>query len=300
MAQQVWNWLTGVLRGIGTPYSPSSPPATSSSTTMSPTMSPNYPDRPIKPLPKRSLKDRLSSEAADAIAYPPVPPTANAPFYIPRSNSSAQRNGSTTNTASRGVDNAIQQNQNHVENEKGAYQFRGNELASEDEDDTGIVRRYQDYQQRQTYGTLNGQSYELDNNQSIASSNDSADGYDSFENTSNKKKRKIPTSTNFNASMSTSLAQDLANMGLTNITIDSTDNGANHYSSVAMPANSSGTGISGAGRGRFGRNGRRDPSGRQPLHSSVNGSNAWSNGKILASRKDSLAKGMLLCMVSFR
>ena len=39
-----------------------------------------YPDRPIRPLPKRPLRSRLSQEAADSILYPPAPPATQL-FY---------------------------------------------------------------------------------------------------------------------------------------------------------------------------------------------------------------------------
>ena len=55
------------------------------------------------------------------------------------------------------------------------------------------------------------------------------------------------------------------------------DGGVGHYygtGSSAVPAVSSGNGISGAGRGRYGRGGTRHHSGRSPLGVSVNGSNA--------------------------
>ena len=47
------------------------------------TTSPVYPDRPIRPLPKRPLRSRLSQEAADSIMYPPAPPTSSPMFYFP-------------------------------------------------------------------------------------------------------------------------------------------------------------------------------------------------------------------------
>ncbi|CAK7241201.1 MAG: hypothetical protein STHCBS139747_002660 [Sporothrix thermara] len=47
--------------------------------------SPVFPDRLIHPLPKRRLRDRLSTDAADSIKYPPDQ-TPGAPlFYYPYS-----------------------------------------------------------------------------------------------------------------------------------------------------------------------------------------------------------------------
>ena len=53
-----------------------------------------------------------------------------------------------------------------------------------------------------------------------------------------------------------------------------------HYSSPspAISGSVSGTGISGAGRGRYSRSNARHASGRSPLGVSTNGSNAWRAG----------------------
>jgi hypothetical protein len=97
------------------------------------------------------------------------------------------------------------------------------------------------------------------------------DGYDAFENTNNKKKRKIPTSGSLSMHQA-SLSADLAQMGLGSSKEGSHDDGSGvgQYYGSGNAAVSAGLGLQGAGRGR---NSRR-VSGRNPLGVSVNGSNA--------------------------
>lgn len=117
------------------------------------------------------------------------------------------------------------------------------------------------------------------------STTSSVDGYESFENTNNKKKRKIPLSNSANGHHS-SLSADMANMGIgaDGGAVESVEggggNGVGQYygSGASVGASSgSGTGISGAGRGRYGRSGRT-PVERRPLGASTNGLNAYANG----------------------
>ena len=82
----------------------------------------------------------------------------------------------------------------------------------------------------------------------------------------------------------------------TDITQHTPDVGESQYYSPASSTTStyiSGTGISGAGRGRYGRSGRRDASGRSPLGISTNASNAWQLGRLGGSRRDYTPTGTL-------
>lgn len=124
----------------------------------------------------------------------------------------------------------------------------------------------------------------------------SADGYEAFENTNNKKKRKIPTS----GSMSMhhgSITAEMAQLGI----------GANmdgHAESViAGPSNigSSGLGVQGAGRGHY----ARKSSARRPLGVSMNGSNARSgtakydqNMAATAKAEDSKDQGIISAAIA--
>ncbi|TKA58602.1 hypothetical protein B0A55_12971 [Friedmanniomyces simplex] len=89
----------------------------------------------------------------------------------------------------------------------------------------------------------------------------SADGYESFENTSNKKKRKIPLSGASSTLHQSSLSAEMASMGISGQHDGAADDGGSvavqsqpPYTSPGVTAGS-GTGISGAGRGRYGRSG---------------------------------------------
>lgn len=187
-------------------------------------------------------------------------------------------------------------------NGKESYQFKGNEAGSDDE--AMVLRPYQDVRQRpgviSTTPLRNGHIVTKSDlskymkppiPHSTVSSNDSIDGYDSFENTNNKKKRKIPTSGTLGSHPS-SLSADMAHMGLSSTRdIDvaqvDADSGVGHYygsGSSALPAVSSGNGLSGAGRGRYGRAATRHHSGRSPLGVSVNGSNTLQANRSLHHR----------------
>jgi hypothetical protein len=95
------------------------------------------------------------------------------------------------------------------------------------------------------------------------SAGSSADGYESFENTSNKKKRKIPLSSASSVHHN-SLSAEMAGMGINHSDLTDDAHAAammhQHYANSAAAAwQASGTGISGAGRGRYGRQSVRRP-----------------------------------------
>ncbi|MCJ1383916.1 hypothetical protein MMC17_007030 [Xylographa soralifera] len=293
----VWAWLQpkltcGIPTEAATSYSPSSPTTNSSDTT-----SPIYPERPIRPLPKRPLKSRLSPEVADSIRYPPAPPSSS--LFYPYGQATYHQSAVPVKSEVEEADKVLINPGKLCNGDaKNGYRFRGSELESDEEDGLGLIRRYED-QQRQAMmktpsrGYSNGANRTQDPlSHSAVSSNESVDGYDSFENTNNKKKRKIPTSGSIGNHHS-SLSAEMANMGISpnrdldagSVTPENTS--AQYYGSVGSNAASSipGTGISGAGRGRYGRSGRRDTSGRSPLGVSTNASNAWQLGR-LNSRRD--------------
>ncbi|KAJ6164482.1 hypothetical protein N7470_003154 [Penicillium chermesinum] len=114
------------------------------------------------------------------------------------------------------------------------------------------------------------------------------DGYDAFENTNNKKKRKIPTPGNLGGHHST-LSPEFANMGLSNSREPSAapsegmDTGTLH--GTGNPGSPVTSGISGSGRGRLGRFIPRSTSSRTPL--SANAQNAWMTART-PTRRDGL------------
>ena len=154
-------------------------------------MSPVYPDRPIRPLPRRSLRERLSPEIADSITYPPAPAVTNPMFYAPYPDDPTQQHGLAVSNAIEEIDRSIQAARRDLGRNP-------SDADSEDEEGLSVMRLHEEYQQLRKMMPpppregLNGTVDPLA--QSVASSNDSVDGYDSFENTNNKKKRKIPTS----------------------------------------------------------------------------------------------------------
>ena len=192
--------------------------------------------------------------------------------------------------------------EDHANTAHQSYQFKGNETGSDDEIVT--MRHSQEQRQRPVpMSTISSKAAYTRHDGSIfvkppkpqpmISSKESVDGDDAFENTKNKKKRKIPMSGSLGNHQST-LSAEMAQMGLSgNRDIDAShieaDNGVGHYygsGSSAVPAVSSGNGISGAGRGRYGRAGTRHYTGRSPLGVSVNGSNSLQAGRSLYQRRD--------------
>ena len=285
----------------GTTYSPPSPLELHYSDTTSSI----YPDRPIRPLPKRRLRSRLSSEVAESILYPPATTLSKPLFQFPYNGPTHQRNKSPAGMHPSKIEAGLVREQRNGDAETDSYQFRGAENGSEDEDGLGMARRYQEQRQRPgsvNYTSRNGYTPSKSDTvkyikppipQSTASSADSIDGYDSFENTNNKKKRKIPTSGSLGNHQG-SLSADMAQMGISSARdLDAgqseSDSGVGHYygtGNSAVPAASPGTGISGAGRGRYGRAGTRYHNGRSPLGVSVNGSNTLQTGRSFYHRRD--------------
>lgn len=288
---------------LGSPYSPSS-----TAGHLTDTISPIYPDRPIRPLPKRRLRSRLTPEVANSILFPKASRSSKPPFHLPFTEplspgtENANVNGNRLNSIFE-LDHKLAASR--ARDAKNGYRFKGNDLDSDDEDGIGIIRRYQ--QQRQAAPNLlrtlsNGlgrpefpKHVKPAGPRSTVSSVDSVDGYDSFENTNNKKKRKIPTSGNLGNHHST-LSAEMAHMGISsNRDIDimqaDADGGVGQYYGTghsAIPAGTSGNGVSGAGRGRYGRVTPRNSSGRSPLAVSVNGPNALQSSRMLLQRRDHL------------
>ncbi|KAF2103795.1 hypothetical protein NA57DRAFT_70003 [Rhizodiscina lignyota] len=239
------------------------------------TTSPMYPDRLIRPLPKRRLRSRLSDEEAKSIEFPPAPPTVAPLFNLPY----VEKSPNYTNRVPRGdgddhkcqcgADHGVGHDAAYVENVDGAND-RGRRATSVE---AAAGEEYLPWEQ-------SGGSFAKP--PPPGSTTSSADGYESFENTNNKKKRKIPLSGGSNHHHA-SLSAEMVNMSISNPANDSSlledsANGAGQYYSAApsaLPNTSSGTGISGAGRGRFGR--PKHSMERRPLGASTNGLNAFAS-----------------------
>ena len=237
-------------------------------------------------MPRRRLRSRLSPELADSILYPSDTASLKSQFHDGHDGQPKHASAAFNTIPNGGVD--VVENGDMARH---SYQFKGNEFGCDDE--AVAIRRHQEQRQRprSTTTASSKNSHILMRNesskffkppipQSTASSNDSIDGYDSFENTNNKKKRKIPTSGSL-GSHQPSLSSEMAHMGLSStrdidVSPSEVDSGVEHYhgsGSSAIPVVASGNGLSGAGRGRYGRASLRQHSGRSPLGVSFNGSN---------------------------
>ena len=251
-----------------------------------------YPDRPIRPLPKRRLRSRLSPGVADSILYPQSAISSIAPTQ------SASKNKTPSSNDEEGA-NMRYHTQQRSGQEKDSYQFRGSELGGEAINavrqratPTGITPGRNGYMVTRHDESRSYRQAHMPPPipPSAASSGDSVDGYDSFENTNNKKKRKIPISgslSNHHSSLSTDMAHmDISSTRDVDVSHMDPDVGVGQYygsGSSAAAASSHGPGISSSGRSRFGRSGVRRHSARSPLGVSFNGPNASLAGRSLSN-----------------
>jgi hypothetical protein len=255
------------------------------------TPSPLYPDRLIRPLPRRPLRSRLSSEAADSILYPPAPPVTQL-FYGSYSEHGETNDGKVLvehNSDQYGHDRSPDRDQRHP------YE-NGYVVESGDEDSPVVVRRSAGFRGSPlsplspSSSGVNGHPHATIMHSSQTKSSPSGlDGYDAFENTNNKKKRKIPTSGNLSSHHS-SLTAELANMELSGSpnspsAMLSDNNGTGtYYGSGSAATAATGSGISGPGRGRLGRNSLRTGGARNPL--SAHSHNSWLGGRSAGGRRE--------------
>ncbi|KAI7918507.1 hypothetical protein M0657_007130 [Pyricularia oryzae] len=211
----------------------------SESTSPESTTSPMFPDRPIHPLPKRRLRERLSPEVADSIEYPPTPPTSV--FYYPYKE-----------------EDPDVCNGNHCSN--GATQ-------NGEEEDPSRVRRSQAVPR--SAPSIRSIPFRLAQKQDPVYSSysqlphstaSSIDGYDTFENTNNKKKRKVPDTALGHSLNDLGTGQSSPSTPVRVVHQDGCDASCSAYHSMG----SGSPGLSGPGRGRFGRN----RTGRSPLSES--------------------------------
>jgi hypothetical protein len=261
-------YLTSLLPFAGYEWNRSSPLRSSPDTSSS-----MYPDRPIRPLPRRSLRARLSPEQAETIEFPNNPPSTGPLFNYPYAGS---EHGGRALRTGESDHHACHCGHTHSEVE-----------SEEEEDERGAPipssPSYQ-YSRNPAGKPVGGAGGGYPKPGSTASS---ADGYESFENTNNKKKRKIPNMGS-NGAHHASLSADLASMGIAHAheagASDEGDGPGRYYGSAPSTpqhngtTTSAGTGISGAGRGRFGRSGS-GRSERRVLGNSTNLGNAKASSK---------------------
>ncbi|KAH8662203.1 hypothetical protein BX600DRAFT_313993 [Xylariales sp. PMI_506] len=235
-----------------------------------------FPDRPIRPLPKRRLRERLSPDVADTISYPPEPQN-NAPlFYYPYNlkNDSGIANTDVGSVVNK--DNGAEFAQDRSS--------RTNGFGTEQDEEGSIYPLRETLSTGAPHDTIStsplrtpprtGQGRHQ-NPQPPPSTASSADGYDSFENTNNKKKRKIPTAGE-SILNGNHVLHDASVLGVPSPPTTG-DEGPSDVlvstpSPFSYPGNSTNAqGISGPGRGRYGRN----RGGRSPLSTLPDSNSAW-------------------------
>ncbi|KAI1116743.1 hypothetical protein F5Y14DRAFT_54091 [Nemania sp. NC0429] len=234
-----------------------------------------FPDRPIRPLPKRRLRERLSPDVAESIKYPPAP-QASAPLFVypynPREDSLPA-----------GVDLIGTVGRDNGLRPEGDAGLRRSPLGTGDDDDSVMAQARRALGSRVFHGTpdhgfrvpvRSGQPRQP-KPQPPPSTASSADGYDSFEITNNKKKRKIPIAgeTVLNG---THALNEQAAFGMPSPPTTGDDDSGDHvptstpyYQSGGSLSN--GQGISGPGRGRYGR----VRNGRSPLRALSDSNANW-------------------------
>lgn len=272
-----------------------------------------YPDRAIRPLPRSRLRAKLSPEQVSSLVFPPSPPpiSPTLTFSVQETGTPAQQprltNGDVHHHHHLHEHDHEHEEHDHDHEHEHDNHHRHHAVHHDhctcghdgDSGDDEVEFDHPDYRYA-TAPMTNGSGLKPDSLQRRlveasraankppppGSTASSGDGYESFENTSNKKKRKIPLSSASSMHQS-QLSAEMANMGISNSHPEVDEDGTNgiqhtqqqYYDPHVAPSIAgSGTGISGAGRGRYGR---QDGRHRRPLGSStintVNGYNSRSS-----------------------
>ncbi|OBT65397.1 hypothetical protein VE03_06032 [Pseudogymnoascus sp. 23342-1-I1] len=240
-----------------------------------------YPDRPIRPMPKRRLRERLSPNVADAIVYPPTAPAIAPLFHYPYHAPTEEERSPKPYPVSRTREDDVEHN----------YISRRN-LKEVDSDEEYTELAYRSRYSRHSPDPT-GRAYRFVQKPDAAkypkpdppaSTTSSADGYDSFENTNNKKKRKIPTPGDA-ISNGILQANDMASLTISTPTTEEppvreeSSSGPGQY--YGPPVSNLVQGLSGPGRGRYGR----VRSGRSPLRNLSDNPTNWANGRTPRQRQ---------------
>ena len=245
-----------------------------SPTMSSDTVSSLFPDRPIRPLPKRRLREKLSPEAADAIKYPPSAVEAVPLFFYPPISSKKDTGGSNTPSSStQGSSDSDGLKTFHGEMVAGSP-AAGNAVDDAISRSTPVIRSFPEILSRGHGDRATQSGHSLQPEPKLPSATSSVDGYESFENTSNKKKRKIPTAADSVLNSVHSLHNEINSLAISSPRSPVSDIHErpipNNYGGSSYLG--SGQGISGPGRGRLARPG----TGRSPLRAIPDGGNSWS------------------------
>ncbi|CAH0039198.1 unnamed protein product [Clonostachys solani] len=240
---------------------------------MSSDIMPNlFPDRPIRPLPKRRLRERLSPQVAESIKYPPSTLNSVPLFQYPCSLKEEETHSNIGFTSSSG---GLQQ----AEPAKSLPGRRNGGANGTDGIETGrsrfVTRSVPEILTRAMPSSSRPEQ-SRSRMQPAPSTPSSVDGYDSFENTNNKKKRKIPSAGDSALNSAHGLNIDMSSHPTSaNAGSPSGEVNGDHslYSSAGYTTTgsfgSAGQGISGSGRGRLGRSRNC----RSPLRALSDGNN---------------------------
>ncbi|KAK3354739.1 hypothetical protein B0H65DRAFT_438049 [Neurospora tetraspora] len=231
-------------------------------------------ERRIHPLPKRSLRDRLTPEAAESIQYPPAPSISTSLFPSLYSIRDDEPDQSSTPPRERVAEIAPRQSRRDGSvAEGGGYTTasrqgipdRGHSLLDDGVSDSSNRKGHQSPRTEQEERSANSQT--------TVSAASAIDGYDSFENTNNKKKRKIPTAgdaalggvhVGIDAGFGTTSIQSSEGQGETTSSSSAPQYGSGGY----MPGLQN---VPGPGRGRYGR----PRNGRSPLRPLSDSNTNW-------------------------
>ncbi|KAI3320893.1 hypothetical protein HD806DRAFT_505262 [Xylariaceae sp. AK1471] len=234
-----------------------------------------FPDRPIRPLPKRRLRERLSPDVADSIKYPPAPQSSTPLFVYPYNSRDSTSSISTDLAGAIGRENVVKLGGDAGFRRNGLTAGRGDDsLMSQARRALGSRGFHEPVEHGFRAPPRSGQPKQA-KPQPPPSTASSADGYDSFENTNNKKKRKIPIAgeTILNG---THVLGEPAAFGMLSPSATGDDDNGDHvptstpYYQSGGPL-SNGQGISGPGRGRYGR----IRNGRSPLRTLSDSNANW-------------------------
>lgn len=272
-----------------------------------PIMSPDtasslFPDRPIRPLPKRRLREKLSPEIADTIKYPPSTHEATPLFYYPsytlKDEGSPPRICSTSPT------------QQGPRTEAGRnYTPRQNGLGLLDGDDeetilrSTLVTRSPPKILTRAAQRHSKPDQARSNAQPPLSATSSMDGYDLFENTNNKKKRKIPSAGDAMLNGTQSLNNEIGSLAISAGTGNSPTNETHNDRASPISSTHPNTstfitnnhGISGPGRGRLGRS----RNARSPLRALSDCNNPWFGRSSKISQPQWASDGKFISLSSF-
>lgn len=234
---------------------------------MSPEAISPYSDRPIRPLPKRRLLERLSPDFVKKIKYPLGPRIKPPLFCHPYS--------SRDETASDPSESQKSNEQNITDESEKNHQSRRNsgDYFGKDDDmpcKSWIFTRQSTEISSKTYQCTEKPEPKNFKPQPPGSIASSAEEYDSFENTNNKKKRKIPTPGESNLNGTRIAGETVGNNSSDDLIEDFL-----HQSPSSLQ------GVSGSSRGRYGRNGNC----RSPLRTLSETSSNWNNMRTYKQRQ---------------